>query len=275
MTRSASPNGQVEFSYDFPVASTSRLAPTSTRVSHTQKLRTRSPQCPRWESITHHYYNDDDAVVDDDKIDYDAYGSASVATRTRRAHIHPAPIPTHNQWRAPSPPLYPFGHTTTTSMSPYFYSAPLLLAPPTPRHTQVSSSYESTCSVLSACSRASEEKEERTHHAKICKPRRSVDSDAPRSLAAPASFSSPYITLPASSPSSSPCLFTYDDFDVDEGDRHLSHFTNEEEQHEQEEQHERHAPSRLHRQWAALSLRVRLGVFRTKRMMRHVARRLA
>jgi hypothetical protein len=122
---------------------------------------------------------------------------------------------------------------------------------------------------MSACSRASKEKH---GHTKIRKARRSVDSKRPY-ITAPA----PYTASPASSPASSP-YFTYsNNNDFEEEESHHSHnddsvfdFEEEEQQEEREEQpeHAGHALSSLRRQWAALSLRVRFGVFRMKRRMR-------
>jgi hypothetical protein len=263
MTRSASPNGQVEFSYDFPVASTSQLPPKVT-TKHTRP-RARSPPRPRWESRPQ--YNDDDDELFDEEIDYDSFGYP------RRAHTHPAPTPSptgRNQWQRPaSPPLYPYGSDSTgyaTTASAYPYSAPILLAPPAPQYP-VGSSCESGSSIMSACSRASKEKH---GPAKIRKARRSVDSERPY-ITAPA----PYTSSPASSPASSPYFTSSNDDDFEEEESHHSHdsvfdFEEEEQQEEREEQQEHagHAPSSLRRQWEALSLRVRFGVFRAKRRMR-------
>ncbi|KAJ7268102.1 hypothetical protein B0H12DRAFT_1097098 [Mycena haematopus] len=236
MTRSAS---KLDFSYDFPVASTSTLA----------QPRTRSPTRPRWESST--CYDDDDEP--------DAYAHTHAP---QRAHTHP----TGNQWqRPPSPPLYPYGADPA-----YPYTASLLLAPPPPPPR----SCDSACSMLSACSsRASKEPSKK----KIRKPRRSVDSDAPPTsflvVASPTtststSSPSPY-SSPASSPYSSPSQ--YDDFDADpepelESPPHYDLY--DDDLPEEAEEPHGPAPSALRKQWAALSLRVRFGVFRAKRRMR-------
>jgi hypothetical protein len=266
MTRSASPNGKVEFSYDFPVASTSQLPPRTT------KTRTRSPTRPRWESTNYYLADDDDEVFypHDDEYDVDAFPTA---TRKRRAHTHPAP--TGNQWtqRAPSPPLYPYGSDALYPTA-YPYTAPLLLAPPPAR------SCDSACSMLSACSAQSASKQSTKEKKTLRKPRRSVDSDAPPSaFLAPTSSpnTSGSSTSPASSPASSPYFSTYgDDFD-DESASHDSHHSVFEDDvegadHDAEDAgaEEPHgpAPSAFRRQWAALSLRVRFGVFRAKRRMR-------
>ncbi|KAJ6537622.1 hypothetical protein B0H19DRAFT_1180468 [Mycena capillaripes] len=216
MTRSASPNGAVEFSYDFPVAGPSHLRlPTPTRTHHTRahtQPRTRSPTRPRWEA-------DEDDSVDDDEIDYDAFGYPRVAHRAATQ-----PMPTRNQWRAPSPPLYPYADAYTYASytsNPYTYPAPLLLAP---APSGSGSSYESNNSVLSSCARSCHSQKEKSH-AKIRKPRRSVDSDS-----APAPSSTSYFT---SSPASSPYFSSFSDEDSEDDDDAPS-----DDEHEQEQEKE-------------------------------------
>ncbi|KAJ6480743.1 hypothetical protein C8R47DRAFT_1135616 [Mycena vitilis] len=157
------------------------------------------------------------------------------------------PTQTRNQWRTPSPPLYPYADSSAYPYAPSAYTSrytaypyALALAP----HA-TGSSYDSTASTLSACSRSLSSQKEKP--AKIRKARRSVDSDS-----APSS-------LPSVSPSSSPHFSSYDDFEDDEEDR---------EAEVAEDAPHPHAPSTLRKQWAALSLRVRFGVFRAKRRMR-------
>ncbi|KAJ6537630.1 hypothetical protein B0H19DRAFT_1180488 [Mycena capillaripes] len=264
MTRSASPNGAVEFSYDFPVAGPSHLPTTPTRTHHIRahtQPRTRSPTRPRWEA-------DEEDSVDDDEIDYDAFGYPRVGL-THRAATHP--MPTRNQWRAPSPPLYPYADAytyATYTSNPYTYPAPLLLAP-APSGT----SCESNNSVLSSCARSCRSlksaKESKTHreHAKIRKPRRSLDVDSD-SAPAPSSFSTTITT--SSSPASSPYFSSFSDEFDSEDDEDASPSDDE---HEQEKENSptpapTHHGLGLRRQWDALSLRVRFGVFRAKRRMR-------
>ncbi|KAJ7649116.1 hypothetical protein DFH06DRAFT_558061 [Mycena polygramma] len=275
MTRSASPNGAIEFSYDFPVAGPSRLPPApAARRTHTHP-RTRSPTRPRWENASYRAEPAQIADDADDEIDYAAFGYPRVGGR----HTHAQPMPmqqTRNQWavRAPSPSdLYPYASAYAPSAYPSQYTAypsyPYTLALP---HA-TGSSYDSTASALSACSRSlssslsrcSSQKDAKP--AKIRKARRSVDSErAPSSssfcFSSPsASPSSPPASLP-----SSPYLATYDSFDSAADD-----------DQEDEEDTESPAPSpapttakhTLRRQWAALSLRVRFGVFRAKRRMRN------
>ncbi|KAJ6480734.1 hypothetical protein C8R47DRAFT_1218585 [Mycena vitilis] len=252
MTRSASPNGAIEFSYDFPVAGPSRL-PTPRRT------RTRSPTRPRWENASS--YRDEPEIDDDaDEIDYDAFGYPRVG-----GHGRVAPMPmqqTRNQWavRAPSPSdLYPYACAPSAYPSQYtaYPSYPYTLALP--------SSYDSTTSALSACSRSlsrcSSQKDAKP--AKIRKARRSVDSERP-----PSSFSSSPSASPASPPASLP---TYDSFDSAASPSATSEDEDFEEE-DGEEHAETLAPTTtkhtLRRHWAALSLRVRFGVFRAKRRMR-------
>ncbi|KAJ7270193.1 hypothetical protein C8J57DRAFT_1321348, partial [Mycena rebaudengoi] len=98
MTRSASPNGQIEFSYDFPVASTSALsAKPRSPPRHHMRLPP-SPVRPQWELAD----DEDDVDIDDDAIDYDAFGYPAAAPR--RTTTYPMPPHTKNQWRAASPP---------------------------------------------------------------------------------------------------------------------------------------------------------------------------
>ncbi|KAJ7138099.1 hypothetical protein C8R44DRAFT_766828 [Mycena epipterygia] len=116
MTRSSSPNGLVEFSYDFPVASTSALSAQATTRPHraSPPRLPPSPLRPRWEGAS--ALDDED---DDEEIDYDAFGYPAPARR----QTHPTALPaTRNQWRAPSP-------TTTNSLYPYPYAPSAYSAP--------------------------------------------------------------------------------------------------------------------------------------------------
>ncbi|KAJ7926180.1 hypothetical protein B0H13DRAFT_1972961, partial [Mycena leptocephala] len=229
MTRSASPNGAVEFSYDFPVAGPSRLPSTPrTQRTHTH-TRQRSPTRPRWESTVPSYDDEDD---NDDDIDYDA------AVRLITAPSAYAP-----------------------------YSAPLLLAPPSAASYPISSSVESERSILSSCARSCHSTKEKPHreHAKIRKARRSVDSESPLPLPSVFAPSSGTSSQPSSA-NSSPYFSTYDDFDAasssshddfdaEERDRDPQLEGEEELEGEDKENAAGHAPSSLRRQWAALSLR--------------------
>ncbi|KAJ7772826.1 hypothetical protein DFH07DRAFT_145528 [Mycena maculata] len=231
MTRSASPAG-VEFSYDFPVASTSTLAPPSSYSSHaSSRLRSRTPVRPLWEDATPDADDDDD----DEEPDYASYGYPT-ATRRRGATV-PIPTATGNQWRAPSPP-YPYS-STALSVSVSGLGYPQY---PYPNPSDTPSSYDSTRTCASAAS-----------HRKITKPRRLSTDSAPASPLASPPRPSP---LSSSSPHSSPeCAPASLDEDEEPRGRapHASRF-------------KPHLD--LRRQWAALSLRVRFGVFRAKRRLR-------
>ncbi|KAF7290473.1 hypothetical protein MKEN_01497900 [Mycena kentingensis (nom. inval.)] len=212
MTRCESPNGAVEFCYDFPVASTSKR-PTHTRA-RSPRRHAPSPLPPtRWDS--------------DDEED-EAYDDYSY-----RAHT------TGNQWaRAPSPSFTP------SHLSPYDIYATSALP----------SSYESERSVLSSFCHRQQHAHAHTHN-KIRKARRSVDEPAPPPLST--TYSS------GSSAPSSPFSVLSDDFSDMEEEECV-----EEEGMDVEGEEEGRAPHALKKQWAALSLRVRFGVFRAKRRMR-------
>ncbi|KAJ7739578.1 hypothetical protein B0H16DRAFT_63482, partial [Mycena metata] len=242
MTRSASPNGAVEFSYDFPVAGPSTLPPPRrprTRASspaQSQSSRTR----PRWEASSF-----DAEEEDTDDTPYDAFGYPY--PRAGRTRPIPVPAPTRNQWLAPTPsPTYPYGG--------YPYANDPMLMAPAP-HWQPSSC-ESAMSALSAASSHSHDAHKEKHvPAKIRKARRSVDSERPAwdSYDAP-SYTAHYVDSPYSS--------LEDELPLDaeeEGE--------EEEAPQQPASHEC-ASLTLRRHWTALSLRVRFGVFRAKRRMR-------
>ncbi|KAJ7706702.1 hypothetical protein B0H17DRAFT_569125 [Mycena rosella] len=221
-----------EFSYDFPVASTSALPAASARSrsprSSPRSQTTRLPR-PRWEAPS----VDDDA--DDAEIDYDAFGYPA---RARPA----APLtPTRNQWRAPSPSssnVYPYS-------DPYAYTSQAY-RPPSP--IALASSCESERSALSSCpSHARSQSHSPPHKIRKARPR---------------------------APSVSSLDESFDSHDVDYAPP-SAEFADEEEE-EEEAEAERGRPATkctatslaLRRQWAALSLRVRFGVFRAKRRMR-------
>ncbi|KAK7018926.1 hypothetical protein R3P38DRAFT_2979472 [Favolaschia claudopus] len=156
-----------------------------------------------------------------------------------------------------------------------------------------SSSYDScNISVRSVCSSHREtssshkdnNKDEKHTHAKIRKPRRSVDSE--RSLSPPPALS-PSNSHSTSSSSPSPTTFVDPaEADFDFADAHDTYsppsplhddLDDDFEQDEEERvdadavaQRPRspHTPSAFRKHWAALSLRVRFGVFRAKRRMR-------
>ncbi|KAJ7441605.1 hypothetical protein B0H11DRAFT_2095647 [Mycena galericulata] len=262
MTRSSSPNGAVEFSYDFPVASTSALpSPTKPRTRTRSPVRPAAHQQPRrpspvrvrprWEMGAH--YDDADEYDDDDEIDYDAYGYPAAGRR----HAHALPIHhTGNQWhRTPSP--LPLAAYPTSHAPHYAYSAPLPLAP---------SSCESTASALSSCSRSTQS------HA----PAKKIRKPAP---AAPSTrrLSSESTRSPSSSPASSPSSLDFSPSDEDEDAYpHVPEPELLEDDADEDAESTAHphahasspSPHSLRRQWAALSLRVRFGVFRAKRRMR-------
>ncbi|KAF7293369.1 hypothetical protein MKEN_01467300 [Mycena kentingensis (nom. inval.)] len=216
MTRCESPNGAVEFSYNFPVASTSKR-PASTRA-RSPRRHAPSPLPPtRWDSD-----DEDDEAGDDYDYSY-------------RAHT------TGNQWaRAPSPSFTP------SHLSPYDIYATSALP----------SSYESERSVLSSfCPR------QQHAHNKIRKARRSVDEPAP-----PPPPLSPTYSSGSSAPSS-PFSVLSDDFSDMEEEGCVEEEGMDVEGEEEGRAHD-HTPHALKKQWAALSLRVRFGVFRAKRRMR-------
>ncbi|KAF7364065.1 hypothetical protein MSAN_01065300 [Mycena sanguinolenta] len=274
MPRPASPNkassSSFSYEYDFPVASTSQLPPTT----KTRRTRTRSPTRPKWESASYYLADDDDVSPSYPEDEY----------TTKRTG-------TGNQWlaRPPSPPLYPYAsaydypYTNYTSSAAHYayeythtHPVPLLLAPP-------ARSCDSACSILSACSSAHSTKAEKQSK-KIRKARRSVDSDAP-----PSAFLSPTSAHPSTASTStapmtppSPYFSAGTCDEDDELDSHHSHdapqYTfspefddapiDDEEEQEGEPEVAGEQPSALRRHWAALSLRVRFGVFRAKRRMR-------
>ncbi|KAJ7730483.1 hypothetical protein DFH07DRAFT_945392 [Mycena maculata] len=166
--------------------------------------------------------------VDEDREE--EYASYGYPSRRRGITV---PIPTGNQWRTPSPlPLYPYSSAVVYPQYPY--------APP--------SSYESESSCSSA-SHQQHKKIKKAHPTSI----RSIESSSPRT---PCLFTSSSMSSPYSSPESTPYDLE-DDFEPKLEERGR-------------------APSKdsckphldLRRQWAALSLRVKLGVFRAKRRLR-------
>ncbi|KAJ7613493.1 hypothetical protein FB45DRAFT_938496 [Roridomyces roridus] len=97
MTRSSSPNGAIEFSYEFPRASTSALpVPTPRRPRSPQSHTLRRP------SPTRHYQSDidDDGTDDDDE----SFG-------------YPHFRPTGNQWARAPQPSYAFPSSFDSEMS--------------------------------------------------------------------------------------------------------------------------------------------------------------
>ncbi|KAJ7165210.1 hypothetical protein C8R46DRAFT_1220332 [Mycena filopes] len=234
MTRSASHNGAVEFSYDFPVAGPSTLRTPSPRRTTTH-TRTRPPTRPRWEaspSRSAFEHNDDDD--DTEASTYDAFG-------------YPYPRERHTQSLAQrvAPPRarLPYGWDYSyNSTSAYAYA-------PQP----------SSCdSALSAFSSKDKESTSRcpTTRAKIRKPRRSVDSDSAR-------WSSYDLPSPHSSAFDSRRSFDVHDLELERDDAEQ-----DEEDAEEAEETASHAHP-LRRHWTALALRVRLGLFRAKRRMRN------
>ncbi|KAJ7730475.1 hypothetical protein DFH07DRAFT_848705 [Mycena maculata] len=107
MTRSSSPTGAVEFSYDFPVASTSALSASyRTRPSSPRRP---SPVRPHWE------YVDEDRDHEEEE-EYASYGYPS----RRRGVTVPIPTATGNQWRSQSPlPFYPYSSAAVYPQYPY------------------------------------------------------------------------------------------------------------------------------------------------------------
>ncbi|KAJ7756035.1 hypothetical protein DFH07DRAFT_482628 [Mycena maculata] len=142
MTRSASPTGVVEFSYDFPVASMSALPSSRTSRTRPSSPRRPSPVRPHWE------YVDEDRDEEEDE-EYASYGYPS----RRRGITVPIPaIPSLYPYAAPQYPAYP-------------YAAPAYATP---------SSYESE----SSCSSVSHHKKiKKTRPASI----QSIDSSSPYS----------------------------------------------------------------------------------------------
>ncbi|KAJ7739580.1 hypothetical protein B0H16DRAFT_63527, partial [Mycena metata] len=269
MTRSASPNGAVEFSYDFPVAGPSTLPPKTPRCTRTRacaaspssasasssassltQLQSSQRTRPRWEASPS-AFDEEDAELEADTDNYPRAG------RTRPI---PVPAPTRNQWLAPTnstSPTYPYGGYT------YAYDYPPMLMAPQP------SSCESAVSALSATSASSyhhyshdAHKEKRGLHvpAKFRKARRSVDEERPAWDSYDAPQFPSYTPQYVDSPRSSPTLDLDDEEEEQEGEQ-------EEEEPQQPASHEC-ASLTLRRHWTALSLRVRFGVFRAKRRMR-------
>ncbi|KAJ7739585.1 hypothetical protein B0H16DRAFT_1729390 [Mycena metata] len=253
MTRSASPNGAVEFSYDFPVAGPSTLPPPRrprTRASSPSSAQSQSSQRtrPRWEASSF-----DAELEDTDDTPYDAFGYPY--PRAGRTRPIPVPAPTRNQWLAPTPsPTYPYGGY------PYANDYPPMLMAPAP-HWQPSSC-ESAMSALSAASsshsHSHDAHKEKHVPAKIRKARRSVDSERPAwdSYDAP-SYTPQFVDSPHSSPT----------LDLDDEEEEAEDEQAGEDAPHQPASHEC-ASLTLRRHWTALSLRVRFGVFRAKRRMR-------
>ncbi|KAJ7730488.1 hypothetical protein DFH07DRAFT_172524 [Mycena maculata] len=102
MTRSASRTGVVEFSYDFPVASTSALPSSRTSRTRASSPRRPSPVRPHWE------YVDEDRDEEEEE-EYASYGYPS-----RR----PIPaIPSLYPYAAPQYPVYPYAAPYATPSS--------------------------------------------------------------------------------------------------------------------------------------------------------------
>ncbi|KAJ7613081.1 hypothetical protein FB45DRAFT_938903 [Roridomyces roridus] len=225
MTRSSSPNGAVEFSYEFPRASTSALPVPSPR-------RPRSPQSNtlRRPSPTRHYHSDiDDDGADDN--DYEAFGYPHFRTNTL-----PVPLPhTGNQWAHLHPqPSYAFPSSFDSEMS--------ALSSASQSQSKLGGAASSShCPV-----RASAKKIRKPHHT-----RASLD-EPPSSH----SYSYSYTSSQSQDIYDEPSSYSDDDADV------------EDEEAIPESTTTTSPSSSLHRQWAALSLRVRFGVFRAKRRIR-------
>ncbi|KAF7304515.1 hypothetical protein HMN09_00854100 [Mycena chlorophos] len=248
MTRCASPNGAVEFSYDFPVAST-----TNTHLQRPRSPRRRYAPSP----VRRSFDADDDEGLSEDEMDLDDDEDTRYDVYPKRATTHPIPrpTPTGNQWttRAPSPShLSPFYPTSTSTFTP--------------------ASYESERSVLSSLSHDNNSKRHCAITNKIRKPRRSVDEPSPSSLVPP---SMAYASSSGSSAPSSPYSIASDDFsDLDDGDDALfgspemapSELPAVDEEQDNHQHHE--TGMAIKKQWTALSMRVRFGVFRAKRRMR-------
>ncbi|KAJ7031277.1 hypothetical protein C8F04DRAFT_1111447 [Mycena alexandri] len=258
MTRSASPNGAVEFSYDFPVAgpSTTKVytprrprpaSPSSSAASSSSQTRTRSPVRPRWEASPSSF--DEDA---EDDTPYDSFGYPY--PRHAQTLPIPVPAPTRNQWLTPTSSPYPYSESSAYAYAygAYGYEPPMLMAPQP-------SSCESAVSALSAASASSHhaQKEKRCagFPAKIRKPRRSVDSERPASPTWDAYDAPAYVDSPHSSFDDEPELDLDDDASLAEPEPASA-------------PHHASPSLTLRRHWTALSLRVRFGVFRAKRRMR-------
>ncbi|KAJ7165224.1 hypothetical protein C8R46DRAFT_1035824 [Mycena filopes] len=142
MTRSASHNGAVEFSYDFPVAGPSTLRTPSPRRT-TTRTRTRFSTRPRWEaspSRSAFEHNDDEDEAE--AAAYDAFG-------------------------------YPYSRARHTHGL-----APRVAPPPPPHRPILRMGLFLPGGITPTTARAHKESKSRcpTTHAKIRKPRRSVDS---------------------------------------------------------------------------------------------------
>ncbi|CAK5266244.1 unnamed protein product, partial [Mycena citricolor] len=238
-----------QLSYDFPSSASS--SSSSTHSASSRRTRPRSPVRPRWETASPVRYLEEE----DEEMDYDAYGYPRIPSNPPEPYTT---LPrTGNQWVRPPSPTTPSYYT---GFSPY----------PPAYQSWMPGSADSDTSALSA---AASEKEH-THHplspfchapnAKIRKSarRRSLDEPKPvREELAPArsSFDSPrpaYLY-----PTYQPRVDEEED-DVT-GDEEPTVVADKENVSPSS-----HSPSSLRRHWAALSLRVRFGVFRAKRRMR-------
>ncbi|KAJ7628047.1 hypothetical protein DFH06DRAFT_1141538 [Mycena polygramma] len=259
MTPSALPSDTEQFSYNFPVLpSSASSSASSTRATHS--LRTHSP-APAELDV------EDESDADDADDAYDALGYPHIPAR----HIQ---LPrTGNQWQqtTPSPPLYPYTSPypdPLMSLSAYWSTLSL------PRHSGLS--FESTASVLGPASgprlRSSSwcppYNEEKHAHAKIRKLRRSVDSDSrPSPLR---SASSPAFSPLSYGNTEPPLLYDYP-HSLPHTHSHslrspLAHAFPD--IHAEEEKEYAPRTRSLRRQWAALVLRVRFGVFHALRRIR-------
>ncbi|KAF7304516.1 hypothetical protein HMN09_00854200 [Mycena chlorophos] len=255
MTRCASPNGAVEFCYDFPVASTSTA--THHQRTNTHSQRARSPRRRYAPSPVRRSFDVDDDGTTEDEMELDDEDTQYAVYHTGRAATHPIPrpTPTGNQWTRPSSPshLSPFYPTSTSTFTP--------------------ASYESERSVLSSFSHDNNKR----HCAinKIRKPRRSVDEPAPPSASSLVPPAMAYSSSSGSSAPSSPYSIASDDFSDDDDalfgspEMELSELPSVEEEEQQHSPHQHHETGMaIKKQWTALSMRVRFGVFRAKRRMR-------
>ncbi|KAJ7756051.1 hypothetical protein DFH07DRAFT_940739 [Mycena maculata] len=99
MTRSASPTGVVEFSYHFPLASTSALPSSGTSCTRTSSPRRSSPVRPQY-------------VEDEEE-----YASYEYPSRRRGVTVPIPAIPSLHSYAAPQYPVYPYAAPFATPSS--------------------------------------------------------------------------------------------------------------------------------------------------------------
>jgi len=241
------------------------LLPSSSSTSSKGKISPRAVRPPRWlEGSALDEEDEEEGDEQDEYVPYPGRGS-------------PFYRPTQSRYAA-SPRRYTNASTNTTYTYPYSASSSTSTSSADPTYTYVySSSPVSDHSMLSYTSDEDEDGEEehrgRRHH-KIRKPKRPSHTHPSSSLKAKSKSPTP---LRAPSPATSlpelPSSPESDVYDLDEEDEDAVHSEHGEEDEDPATCTGAHLRLRMRREWQALSLRLRFGVWRVRRRVKRVASR--